>query len=249
MADFTESNGGTKQCSRCGTLKAIGDFYRRGANGVRSRCKVCESDLQRERQNRPVFYKEQYASSDGKVLARLQAWRAANPDKVRQQQQRAFERNREACLRRSREWKLENPERVRKYRHQRYWSDPEAARQEVTTRRRDDPERAAEIQARSYRKNYAKNKPKYVARNKERQALLRGGTRGDLISLPKLAERDGWRCHLCGGKVTKATWSMDHLIPVSQGGAHSWENVSLAHLRCNQKRGTSRLPAQLRLLG
>lgn len=72
---------------------------------------------------------------------------------------------------------------------------------------------------------------------------------GEPIHLHDLAERDGWRCHICGGRVTAKTWSMDHLVPISKGGTHTLANVALAHLRCNQRRGAGRLPAQLRLIG
>lgn len=77
----------------------------------------------------------------------------------------------------------------------------------------------------------------------------------DEITLFALGERDGWRCHLCGGKVPNRDHKnrvldpeIDHLVPVSAGGSHTWDNVALAHRRCNMSRG-ARGPAQLRLLG
>lgn len=48
-------------------------------------------------------------------------------------------------------------------------------------------------------------------------------------------------------KVDVGDATMDHLVPLSKGGDHSWENVALAHRSCNSKRGAGRLPAQLRL--
>lgn len=68
-----------------------------------------------------------------------------------------------------------------------------------------------------------------------------------VITLWTLAERDVWRCHICTKRVTRKTWSADHLIPLSLGGPHTWANVALAHRRCNSSRGAGRLPAQLRL--
>jgi 5-methylcytosine-specific restriction endonuclease McrA len=41
---------------------------------------------------------------------------------------------------------------------------------------------------------------------------------------------------------------IDHLVPVSAGGSHTWDNVALAHRRCNYERREVG-PAQLRLLG
>jgi 5-methylcytosine-specific restriction endonuclease McrA len=73
-----------------------------------------------------------------------------------------------------------------------------------------------------------------------------------------ISQRDGWRCQLCGKKVDpKAQWpdpwfgSIDHIVPISVGGADAPANVQLAHLRCNLSKGTRTLPQgeQLRLIG
>lgn len=60
-------------------------------------------------------------------------------------------------------------------------------------------------------------------------------------------ERDRGRCGVCGLPVRAADASVDHILPVSKGGAHSYANTRLAHLRCNKVRG-NRGPAQLRML-
>jgi 5-methylcytosine-specific restriction endonuclease McrA len=67
------------------------------------------------------------------------------------------------------------------------------------------------------------------------------------ISLEVLAVRDNWTCHICKNKVSRKTWSHDHLIPLSKGGDHTYANVALCHQRCNSRMGAGRLPAQLRL--
>lgn len=81
-----------------------------------------------------------------------------------------------------------------------------------------------------------------------RRARMKNASVIEPINLQVLAERDHWICHICKKKVTKRTWSHDHLIPLALGGDHSYLNVALAHLRCNIRRGTGRIPAQLRLL-
>lgn len=37
------------------------------------------------------------------------------------------------------------------------------------------------------------------------------------------------QCRYCGPKYP----SIDHIIPISKGGAHTWENVQVAHFECN----------------
>lgn len=72
--------------------------------------------------------------------------------------------------------------------------------------------------------------------------------RGHRFSLDWLGQRDNWKCHICGGKVSRKDASQDHLIPVSHGGPTTEENIALAHRACNSRRGAGRIPAQLRLM-
>lgn len=45
-------------------------------------------------------------------------------------------------------------------------------------------------------------------------------------------ERDNGICGLCGMAVV-GPFTIDHIIPISKGGPHSYENVQLAHPTCN----------------
>lgn len=67
-----------------------------------------------------------------------------------------------------------------------------------------------------------------------------------------IADRDGWRCHLCGEPVSKnkTPWArkgptIDHIIPRSKGGSDDIDNLRLAHRKCNEARGNSDLPDAL----
>jgi 5-methylcytosine-specific restriction endonuclease McrA len=44
--------------------------------------------------------------------------------------------------------------------------------------------------------------------------------------------RDHWACQYCG----KAAENVDHVIPRSKGGPHTWDNVVAACRRCNSKK-------------
>jgi 5-methylcytosine-specific restriction endonuclease McrA len=52
--------------------------------------------------------------------------------------------------------------------------------------------------------------------------------------------RDGSRCQYCGS----AAENLDHVIPRSKGGAHTWENVVAACRRCNTRK-EDRLPHEV----
>lgn len=63
----------------------------------------------------------------------------------------------------------------------------------------------------------------------------------------EIGDRDGWSCGICHEPVDKTipawvpgTWvqdrrsaSIDHVVPISRGGAHVRGNVQIAHLGCN----------------
>ena len=51
--------------------------------------------------------------------------------------------------------------------------------------------------------------------------------------------RDDHRCQYCGGPAE----SIDHVVPRSKGGPHSWENVVAACRSCNVRKGDRLLSA------
>lgn len=59
--------------------------------------------------------------------------------------------------------------------------------------------------------------------------------RRDLIA--QVRQRDGSLCHLCGLYVGEDEESADHIVPVSQGGRSTVDNLALAHRHCNYARG------------
>jgi len=68
--------------------------------------------------------------------------------------------------------------------------------------------------------------------------------------------RDGWRCQLCGcqtpkryqGQMRPEAPELDHIIPLSLGGHHTYENTQCACRECNGKK-SNKIQGQLRLCG
>lgn len=50
--------------------------------------------------------------------------------------------------------------------------------------------------------------------------------------------RDLNTCQYCGDSPGRQELTVDHIIPRSRGGAHSWQNLVTACKRCNQKKGS-----------
>lgn len=55
--------------------------------------------------------------------------------------------------------------------------------------------------------------------------------------------RDNNLCQYCGKRFPTGELSLDHVVPRSQGGASTWENIVCACVSCNVKKG-GRTPRQ-----
>lgn len=49
--------------------------------------------------------------------------------------------------------------------------------------------------------------------------------------------RDGNHCQYCGRKFPTSELSLDHVVPRSQGGKTTWDNIVCSCLKCNVKKG------------
>jgi 5-methylcytosine-specific restriction endonuclease McrA len=58
--------------------------------------------------------------------------------------------------------------------------------------------------------------------------------------------RDNNQCQYCGRKFPTAELSLDHVIPRSQGGQSTWDNIVCACVSCNVRKG-GRTPKQAHL--
>jgi len=55
--------------------------------------------------------------------------------------------------------------------------------------------------------------------------------------------RDSNRCQYCGKKFSTADLSLDHVVPRSQAGKSTWDNIVCCCVKCNVKKG-GRTPEQ-----
>lgn len=56
---------------------------------------------------------------------------------------------------------------------------------------------------------------------------------GDPEKRRNLFDRDGWLCHYCGERVTEKNATLDHYVPVCQGGTSEPDNLFTSCLLCN----------------
>lgn len=121
-------------------------------------------------------------------------------------------------------WKRENREKVRA--HRRAWreSNPGASNSSVKAWRSKHPE-----QCRAY--------------SQARRSRLKGGETEQFTDL-EIFERDEWICGICHHPIDPLlrhpnpdSVSLDHIVPVSDGGAHTRANTQASHLLCNMIKG------------
>ncbi len=65
------------------------------------------------------------------------------------------------------------------------------------------------------------------------------GNQAHRLNLLKVWRRDKGHCYLCRVKLKIWEFTIDHVVPISKGGAHSYSNVRICCLPCNQKKGDS----------
>lgn len=97
-------------------------------------------------------------------------------------------------------------------------------------------------------------KSKRIAR-KKRKAIERGAQVGSSVDPIDVFERDGWRCQMCRcktpsskrGTYHKRAPELDHIMPLSLGGEHSYRNTQCLCRSCNASKSNTPM-GQLSLL-
>lgn len=103
----------------------------------------------------------------------------------------------------------------------------------------------------------AKRRIKRIHKQK-RRAITKGAKCVERVSVIELFYRDGSRCQLCWKKLNlkrkvphPMAVTIDHIVPLSKGGEHSYKNTQLACFMCNALKGAGTWPGgeQLRMFG
>lgn len=87
----------------------------------------------------------------------------------------------------------------------------------------------------------ARYKGKYYS--PKRRAIYAQGDEIDHLTLFNLF---GWTCHICMSDIDPKrrfpdmmAATVEHIIPLSMGGLHRWDNVAPAHAQCNFQKSNS----------
>lgn len=167
------------------------------------------------------------------------------------------EAHREELAAKTRAWAAANRERKRAADRARYEADPAPARERARRWYEENPERARET-ARKYAEEHASeladykrqwqiahademreyriaNRQRRASRQAERRARLRGALVEPVDRLT-LFELHGGICGICQTPVDRRDFHVDHIVPLSRGGEHSYANTQPTHPACNLRK-------------
>jgi len=72
----------------------------------------------------------------------------------------------------------------------------------------------------------------------KRRAQKAGAVVGD-VDRAAIIVRDDCTCYLCAGRCDPEEIHLDHIVPLSRGGAHEPSNLAVACARCNLRKAAS----------
>lgn len=116
-----------------------------------------------------------------------------------------------------------------------YAKDPAASNARRVANRRANPERDAATHRRWAAANPEAQREHWRKTKQTRRAARRGNLT-EYVDPLVLLEMDDGVCGICGGDVDPFEFHMDHVIPVSRGGDHSYANMQVSHPRCNKRK-------------
>lgn len=205
-------------CRKCHTKKSSDEFIKvpRGDGSFRleSRCKECQKITSRE-----IYYKD--------------------IDQSRAKMRKQHHKNKEVYYAKAKEWKAKNPEKVKRLKKE--WDsrnvqqNPEYHREKYQKRFAGVSVEEKKAIIAQWRENGDKDNAK--AHRQKRRAIERG-TQVEHIRPSVVMERDGYICYLCGVnlRLTLELIHIEHLIPLSRGGTHTYDNVAVSCANCNQRK-------------
>jgi hypothetical protein len=103
----------------------------------------------------------------------------------------------------------------------------------------------------SWRSKYCSNRCLKKASGRtgklKRKARIAETVRRESVNVFDVFERDGWRCHICHrrtprnlrGTTDERAPELDHLVPLSVGGGHTYGNTACACRACNIKKAAT----------
>ncbi len=176
------------------------------------------------KEQRRIHSKTYRKANADKIRASNKAYRRANPDKVAAAQ-KAY---RAANSAKVKVWR-------KAWRKAYFEANPEKRNAQNKAWQKANPKKE-----KARKKAWRDANPEKCREMDRKHRALKHKTQVEPVNEKIVFMRDGWICQICHKRVNKSlkhphlmSPSLDHIIPLSQGGSHTYANVQLTHLRCN----------------
>lgn len=195
-----------KTCSKCGETKAVVEFGKKASarDGLQYSCKACGK----------VADAKWLAANPEKAKARNAKWYAENTDKKRAIDAARWAANPEKSRVQSAKWATANPEKVRAMGDRYRAANPDKVKANIIKWKASNPETV---------RNYW--------RTRRARKLGNGGNLSAGLA-DKLFKLQRGMCPCCGEPLGD-DYHLDHIMPLSLGGANRDDNIQLLRAKCN----------------
>lgn len=177
-----------------------------------------------------IYAKSYYLRNKQKIIERTTKYRQENREKMLEARRRRYHRD-DAVKEANRRWVANNPEKVKAAQDRYSQANRDTKAAKARAHRSANPESVALSQKKWHMRNSIKVR-EYSHRRRALKLSLDDGT----VDLEKLFEAWDGVCGICGEPVIGET-HIDHIIPLSKGGAHAQVNLQITHKRCNLVKG------------
>lgn len=233
-------------CSRCGADKPAHEFGQPLKSGrLRSHCKSCRAEIARATRKERGDH----------VRAVARARRVANLEKLRAQDREQYARNPEPDKTRQREYRKKFPAKVAASRARTFAKHGKEYQARFLKKHRNrilaqqqtyraNNRQAMRDRSRQWRKRNPDKLAAQAARKRARKLSLQIGDQQPITAFYKFVKSAARiKCYWCKRSTRKGGRQVDHILPLSAGGAHAIWNLCCACTKCNQRKHTS-LPEQ-----
>lgn len=70
--------------------------------------------------------------------------------------------------------------------------------------------------------------------------------RGAMLTKENILRRDDYTCQYCGDELSSSSGTLDHVLPQSRGGPHTWLNLVSCCQKCNCRKA-DKTPAEAKM--
>ena len=237
-----------KTCTKCGeTLPATTEYFYKnkcGKYGLESICKKCKSEYSKQhyednrdkiserhkqyreknRDKRREYSKQYREKNKDKIAEQRKQHYENNKDKIAEQQKKHYEDNRDKILEQCKQYREKNRDKRREYSKQWYEDNRDKRLEQCKQYRENNKDKIAEQRKQYYStpQGQAVKFNCYCRRRTKEQNQGNGITKEQWLECMKFFN---WKCAYSGQVLSKDTRSLDHIIPLNNGGKHEIWNL------------------------